>query len=80
MLTTFFTTSIGVDFHTAVKLMNATANMANENALAIEAERPSAPGKKDAGAKNIPMAIAVSAMVLSNSTHRIASCRCLIRS
>ena len=73
MLTTFFKVSGVVLFHVAEKLMKATARMANENALAIEAERPSAPGKNEAGMVNIPNAIAVSPIVLSQSTHFIVS-------
>lgn len=53
--------------------MKATAKIAKENALATEAERPSAPGKKDAGAKNIPNAMTVSAKVFNQSIHRILS-------
>jgi len=49
--------------------MNATARMAKEKDRAIAAERPSAPGKKEAGMENIPMAIAVSPKVLSHRIH-----------
>ena len=73
MLTTFFTVAIGVDRMEAEKLMNATAKIAKANALAIEAGNPSAPGKKDAGAKNIPKAMAVSPIVFNQSTHLMLS-------
>jgi hypothetical protein len=35
----------------------------------MAADSPSAPGKNDAGAKNIPKAIAVSATVFSHKIH-----------
>ena len=73
MLTTFFTVAMGVDRIEAEKLMNATAKIAKANALAMEAGSPSAPGKKDAGAKNIPKAMAVSPMVFNQRTHLMLS-------